>query len=486
MVTGRNNHLFKIHNMQQWCRGAMLLVLLVTVCSPALNAQRRPNIILILADDLGYTDLGCYGQQKTETPHIDKLAKSGLQFMQFYAGTTVCAPSRASLLTGMHTGHTAVRGNKGFQPEGQTALPDNVLTIANSLQRSGYETAAFGKWGLGYITTSGDPNKKGFDTFFGYNCQTLAHNYYPDHLWNNHQRIELPENASANAIYSADYIQQQAMQFLNTPHDKPFFLFLPYTLPHGDVIAPQDSMYNYYVKKFNELPRQPGPSKNDGEQHRFEPFPHAAFAAMVTRLDRYTAEIIQALRNKGMEDNTLVLFTSDNGPHRENGGDPDFFNNHAGLRGIKRDLYEGGIRVPLIAYWKGKIRPGITQQVAAQYDFYPLFQQLAGIPLNKKVDGISLLPTLLQTKKQVRHQYLYWEFHENNGRQAVRWKNWKGIRLEVNKSAVAPIELYNLATDPGEKLNVADRHPGIVKNIDSIMRAAHESNPQWPLLPAEF
>ncbi|MEO5591885.1 MAG: arylsulfatase [Chitinophagaceae bacterium] len=447
---------------------------------------KQPNIILILADDLGYADLGCYGQQKTETPNIDKLAKSGLQFMQFYAGSTVCAPSRASLLTGLHTGHTTVRGNEGYQPEGQTPLPDSVITIASILKNHGYETAAFGKWGLGYITTSGDPNKKGFDKFFGYNCQSLAHNYFPDHLWNNHERIDFPENADSNAVYSADYIHVHAMQFLNQQHDKPFFLFLPYTLPHGDVITPHDTVYDYYVKKFNETPKQPGPKKNDGEQHRFEPYPHAAFATMVSRLDRYTAEIMKAIKEKGLEENTLVIFTSDNGPHRENGGDPDFFNNHGEFRGIKRDLYEGGIRVPFIAYWKGKIQPGVTSQSAALYDLYPLFQQLAGIPVAKNIDGISILPALLHTEKQLQHNYLYWEFHENNGRQAVRWKNWKAVKLNVNKNASAPVELYNLSNDPSEKNNIAADYPAIAQQLDAMIKQAHQPNKKWPLLPNEF
>jgi len=466
-------------------RICFVFVWLFSFAAHAQQKIKQTNIILILADDLGYADIGCYGQQKTETPNIDKMARAGLQFMQFYAGSTVCAPSRASLLSGLHTGHTAVRGNEGYQPEGQSPLPDSVITIATILKNNGYETAAFGKWGLGYITTSGDPNKKGFDQFFGYNCQSLAHNYYPDHLWNNHERIEFPENAGSNAVYSADYIHEHAMQYLNKQHEKPFFLYLPYTLPHGDVIAPHDSVYNYYVKKFNEAPRQPGAPKNDGEQHRFEPFPHAAFATMVARLDKYTADILQAIKEKGMEENTLVIFTSDNGPHRENGGDPEFFDSNGKLRGIKRDLYEGGIRVPFIAYWKGKIKAGVTHQPAAMYDLYPLFQQLAGMPAAKKIDGISILPTLLRTKPQPQHEYLYWEFHENNGRQALRWKNWKAIKLNVSKDAHAPVALYDLGSDPSEKNNVAIKYPAIAKQLDAMIMQAHSPNKKWPLLPGE-
>lgn len=460
---------------------------LSTVASAQINNNyKKPNIILIIADDLGYADLGCYGQQKTETPNIDKLAQEGLRFTQFYAGTTVCAPSRASLLTGLHTGHTPVRGNKGFEPEGQYPLPDSTVTIANILQNHGYATAAFGKWGLGYITTAGDPNKKGFDQFFGYNCQSLAHNYFPDHLWNNHQRIDFPENADSNAVYSADYIHARAMQFLQQQHNKPFFLFLPYTLPHGDVIAPHDSVYAYYIKKFNEPALVPGPPKNDGEKHRFEPYPHAAFATMVSRLDSYTSDILRAIKEKGMEDNTLVIFTSHNGPHRENGGDPDFFANHGILRGIKRDLYEGGIRVPFIAYWKGKIRPGVTDQPAALYDLYPLFEQLAGIPLTKNIDGISFLPLLTGKQQTQQHAYFYWEFHENGGRQAVRWKDWKAIKLNVNKDVRAPVELYNLKADPSEKNNVAAKYPAIARRLDSMIDKSHQPDKNWPLLPNEI
>jgi arylsulfatase A len=464
-------------------RKIFIALLVLSYCS--LHAQKKPNIIFILADDLGYADLGCYGQQKTETPNIDKMAAQGLRFTQFYSGTSVCAPARASLMTGLHTGHTAVRGNRGTKPEGQFPLPDSIVTIANILQQQGYTTAAFGKWGLGYITTSGDPNKKGFDNFFGYNCQSLAHNYYPDHLWDNHRRIDFPGNATGDSLYSGDYIHQHAMQFLQAKHDKPFFLFLPYTLPHGDVIVPHDSIYNYYIRKFNEQPLPVKPAASDGEVHRFEPYPHAAFAAMVSRLDKYVGEIINSVNASGDASNTLIVFMSDNGPHRENGGDPAYFANSGPLRGIKRDLYEGGIRVPFIAYWKGKIKPGLSRQVAAMWDLYPTFQQAAQIPVSRNIDGISILPTLLGLGNQRQHDYFYWEFHENNGRQAVRWKDWKGVRLNVSKDANAPIELYDLATDLGEKNNIAAGHPDIVKRIEQAMKNAHTPNKEWPLLLSE-
>ncbi|HKH61840.1 MAG TPA: arylsulfatase [Flavitalea sp.] len=451
----------------------------------SVNAQsKKPNIILIFADDLGYGDIGCYGQQKIETPNIDQLAKRGLRFTQFYSGSTVCAPARASLMTGLHTGHVSVRGNKGFEPEGQAPLPDTVITIANLLQDAGYTTAAFGKWGLGFITTPGDPNKKGFDQFYGYNCQSLAHNYYPDHLWNNHERIDLTANISEDSIYSADLIHQNAIKFLKADHRKPFFLYLPYTLPHGDVIAPRDSSYNHYIKKFNEEPLKVKPSNYSTKNRSFEPYPHAAFAAMVSRFDKYVGDIMASVEDKGIADNTLIIFTSDNGPHRENGGDPEFFNSNGIFRGIKRDLYEGGIRVPFIAYWKGVIQPGTSNRLAVLYDLHPTFTQLAGIKTSKPIDGISMLPTLM--KKEIKHHdYLYWEFHENGGRQAVRWNNWKGVRLNVNKNALSPLELYNLDTDPSEQNNIATQHPTIVAKLSNIITQAHVHNIDWPLLPAE-
>lgn len=447
---------------------------------PAGNS--KPNIILIVADDLGYGNLGCYGQQKVATPNIDQLATSGMRFTQFYSGTTVCAPSRASLMTGMHTGHTPIRGNRGFKPEGQFPLPDSSLTMAEVLKQNGYITAAFGKWGMGYPGSAGEPLKQGIDRFYGYNCQSEAHNYYPDHLWDNDKRIDFPGNRTSDSMYSGDQIHQAAMDFLQQQKgDKPYFLFLPYTLPHGDLDVPRDTMYQYYVKLFNEPPLPPdAPSKG-----RFEPYPHAAFAAMIRRLDRYVGEIHRFVKQSGQADNTLIIFTSDNGPHREDGGDPEFFDANGVFRGIKRDMYEGGIRVPFIASWQGKIKAGTMNELpAAWWDLFPTFQQLAHIPVSKNIDGISIV-SALTGKPQQTHEYLYWEFHEQGGKQAVRYGNWKGVRLNVSTESDAPIELYDLTSDPAEQHNIAAAHPDIVKKIASFMQQAHVPDANWPLLPGE-
>ncbi|TDH25695.1 DUF4976 domain-containing protein [Segetibacter sp. 3557_3] len=440
--------------------------------------------MFILADDLGYGDLGCYGQSKVRTPNIDRLAKGGLKFTQFYAGSTVCAPSRASLLTGLHTGHTAVRGNKGMKPEGQFPLPASAKTFPSRLQQLAYTTAAFGKWGMGYITTTGDPQKQGFDEFYGYNCQTLAHNYFPDHLWHNHERIDLAGNLKTDSVYSADLIQQQAMAFLAKKQSRPFFLYLPYTLPHADVVVPHDSVYTSYVKQFNEAPVKPPTGKGDGEVHHYDEHPHAAFASMVSRLDSYVGQIMTQLEKSGMDKNTLVIFSSDNGPHKEHGGDPEFFNSSGGLKGIKRDLFEGGIRVPFIASWKGVIKPGVTSQLATFWDMYPTVEEIAGGKPTKNIDGISFLPVLKGLSQKEQRPYLYWEFHEGTGKQAVRWKNWKAIRLNA-KSPNSLIELYDLSSDPAEQKNVAGTNKTIVDKMSQLMQEAHVPNADWPFLAGE-
>lgn len=465
-------------------------LLLTSLTMGQLQAQKnsgpRPNIIFILADDLGYGDVGCYGQQKIKTPNIDALAKAGMQFTDMYAGTAVCAPSRASLLTGMHTGHTPVRGNKGMKPEGQFPLPDSSITIASTLGAGGYVTSAFGKWGLGFPGSTGEPTRKGITTFYGYNCQTLAHNYYPDHLWSNTTRVELPGNRTSDSVYSGDLIHGHALQFLAQQQaGKPFFLFLPYTLPHAALYGPHDSIYQYYVKLFGEADAKPA-AKAAHDDYRFEPQPHAAFAAMVARLDAYVGEIVAQVKKQGLEKNTLIIFTSDNGPHKEGGADPVFFNSSGPFKGIKRDLYEGGIREPFIASWPGVIKPGSHNSTpAAFWDMYPTFAELAGVPSCNKTDGISIVPLFKGKSLSKPHEYFYWEFHEFGGRQAVRYGKWKGVKLNVNTNDDAPIELYDLEKDKAETQNVAAAHPDIVAKIKAFIKEAHVSDANWPLLASE-
>ncbi|AEV96589.1 arylsulfatase [Niastella koreensis] len=441
----------------------------------------KPNIIFILADDLGYGDLGCYGQKLIQTPNLDAMAKQGTRFTQFYAGTAVCAPSRSSFLTGQHTGHTPIRGNKGVQPEGQWPIPDSAVTIAEVLKKAGYATGDFGKWGLGPVASSGDPIKQGFDAFYGYNCQTLAHDYYPDHLWENDTRIDFAANTPEHPTdYSADLIHQKALQFIDQHKGNPFFVFLSYTLPHAALQVPDDSLFEKYKKLLNEKPI-PVPKWN-GKNYAPQAYPRAAYAAMVSRLDVYVGQVLQKLKEAGIDKNTLVIFSSDNGPHKEGGYDPDYFNSNGPLRGIKRDLYEGGMREPMIAWWPGKIKAGATSDyVGAFWDFLPTFAELAKALKPANIDGISIVPALLGQKNAPSHPWLYWEFHEQGGKQAVRMGKWKGIKLNVTSQPNGPIELYDLTTDLGEKNNVADKHPDIVQEIKKIMEQQHRESPDFPL-----
>lgn len=445
--------------------------------------QTKPNIVFILADDMGYGDLGCYGQKLIETPHIDQLAARGIRFTQFYAGTSVCAPSRSSLLTGQHTGHTPIRGNYEIQPEGQLPLPDTAYTIAKMLKDAGYVTGDFGKWGLGYPGSEGTPGKQGFDHFFGYNCQRQSHNYFPDHLWDNDTSVDYANTPENQAYYAPDLIQKKALAFIDENKTKPFFLYLSYTLPHAALQLPHgDSLLEYYKRKFNEQPKTI-PALWDGKGYQPQAYPHAAYAAMVTRLDNYIEQVVEKLKTLGIEKNTLIIFTSDNGPHREGGNDPAFFNSSSGFKGIKRDLYEGGIRTPMIAYWPAVItKPKVSGLTGAFWDVMPTFAAIAGAPAPPYTDGISLLPTLSSKGKQRQHEFLYWEFHEDGGRQAVRMGKWKGVRLNVMKATDAAIELYNLDTDPGETKNVAAENPAIVQSIQKIMQNEHTENINFPFL----
>jgi arylsulfatase A-like enzyme len=450
--------------------------LAIASCNSATRKDQLPNIVFIIADDLGYGDLSCYGQNKFSTPNIDRLASQGMIFTQHYAGCTVSAPSRSSLMTGMHTGHTPIRGNKQWEPEGQWPLNAEAFTIAEMLKTKGYATGAFGKWGLGFIGTEGDPNTQGFDEFFGFNCQSLAHNYYPDHLWHNSEKILLHENDNGSkTAYAPDLIHKKALDFIEVNRDKPFFLFYPTTIPHAELFAKEE-----YMSKFRGkfLPEKSYKGTDEGPMFRLGPYgsqpeSHAAFVAMINELDDYVGEIMAKLKDSGLEDNTIVIFTSDNGPHVEGGADPDYFESNGPLRGNKRDVYEGGIRVPMIIKWPGIVKAGTrTDHISAFWDILPTFAEISGAEIISQIDGISILPALTG-REQKKHKYLYWEFHEEGGKVAVRMNDWKGIKLNAGNPSQTEVELYNLATDAGEITNVAETNPDIVKRIEEIIGEAH-------------
>lgn len=448
----------------------------------------RPNIVFIIADDLGYGDVGYNGQEIISTPNIDNLAKNGLVFTQHYSGSTVCAPSRSSLLTGLHTGHTPIRGNYEVQPEGQYPLPDSVNTIFTLLEKAGYTTGAFGKWGLGYPRSEGDSQNQAVDVFYGYNCQRIGHNYYPYHLWSNGDSVVLEGNAGKQTgQYGPQLIHEQSLQFIESNKDRPFFMYVPTIIPHAELVVPDSIMIKYSGKYGKETPYE---GVDDGPRYKLGGYmsldePRAAFAAMVELLDRQVGEIVKKLEELGIAENTLIVFTSDNGPHREGGADPDYFNSNGAFRGYKRDLYEGGIRVPMLAYWPGAIKAGRTDHISAFWDFLPTFAELIGEEIAEPVDGISLLPTLLGKDGQEEHEYLYWEFVEQGGKQAVRKGKWKGIRLDVKDEAETYMELYNLETDPGEQNNVAEDFPAQVEEMKAFMDAAHVPNPVFGLFSWE-
>lgn len=459
----------------------------VFAATPA-KKTKAPNVVFIIADDLGYGELSCYGQEKFQTPNIDRLALQGMRFTQCYSGTTVSAPSRSCLLTGLHSGHTPIRGNREVQPEGQMSLPEGIYSIFSVFKNAGYATGAFGKWGLGAPGEVGDPNKQGVDDFFGYNCQLLAHNYYADHLWENDKRIELEDNYNGGfGTYTQDLIQEKALKFLDKNAEKPFFLFLPYVLPHAELIVPEDSIIQKFRGKFPEKPFKgvdSGPAFRKGG-YCSQKEPHATFAAMIYRLDVYVGQVVAKLKELGVYDNTIIVFTSDNGPHMEGGADPNFFNSNGIFRGYKRDVYEGGIRVPFIAVWPGVIQQGQSDFMCSFWDMLPTFAQLTGNKV-KRTDGISLMPTLTGKGKQKEHDYFYFEFQELGGRQAVRKGDWKLIRLKASKGENSIWELYNLAADPSEVHNLIKEYPEKVKELTAIMQEAHVYDPNWPLLEEEF
>jgi arylsulfatase A-like enzyme len=449
--------------------------------APFSHAATKPNVIYILADDLGYGDLSAYGQTRFSTPNIDAMAKEGMVFRQHYSSATVCAPARGSLMTGLHVGHGAVRGNCEVQPEGQQPMPADTFTLAHVFKKAGYATGAFGKWGLGAPGSASEPLKMGFDRFYGFNCQRMAHHYYPYFLWNDNQREMLWGNfGMERREYAPDLIQEQALRFVEINKDRPFFLYYAMIQPHAEMFAPEKYMAKYRGKF---LPETPYKGVDGGPEFRKKEYgsqaePHAAFAAMVETMDENVGKLMAKLENLGIADNTLIMFTSDNGPHREGGHDPDYFKSNGGLRGYKRDLYEGGIRVPMIACWPGRIPAGtVSDHVSAFHDVLPTMAQLTGQPAPEGIDGVSFLPTLLQQGRQDQHDYLYWEFHELKGRVAIRKGKWKGVRYDVSVDPKSPLELYDLSKDPGEKNNVAAGNAEVVRELDELIKGARTVSP---------
>ncbi|MBN2597838.1 MAG: arylsulfatase [Marinifilaceae bacterium] len=463
-------------NMNQTLLLAGTSLLFGTSCanlSKSKSESSKPNIIYILADDMGYGDLGCYGQRIFETPNLDLMASQGIRFINHYTGSTVCAPSRCALLTGKHTGHSVVRGNKEIQPEGQMAMPAGTRTAAHFLQKAGYSTGCVGKWGLGYPGSESDPLNMGFDYFFGYNCQMKAHHYFPEYLWENDQKIFYPENSNGQQkMYSHDETTRKAFSFIKENKEKPFFLYLAYAIPHAELVIPEE----YLAKYKGKFPENPFSGGHYGKHD----YPRATYAAMISHLDSDVGKLNSLLKEYGLDENTIVMFASDNGPHVEGGNDPLFFESSGGLRGEKRSLYEGGIRTPFIVKWPGKIKSGeVSQHVSAFWDVLPTLCDMAGVKAPEDLDGISFYPELIG-EKQKNHELLYWEFHGYTGdKQAIRKGKWKAVRNKIIKANM-PIELYNLELDPFEQNDVSEQFPDMITEMKSLLDKTHVQSEDFP------
>jgi arylsulfatase A-like enzyme len=462
-------------------RGIALAALLLAA---PLRAADRPNIIFILADDLGYGDLGCYGQQLIQTPHLDRMAAEGMRFPQFYAGAPVCAPSRAVLMTGRHIGHVSVRGNAaGKNPTVESSRPQTLSrdepTIAEVLQQAGYATGLIGKWGLGELGSGSEPTRRGFDHFFGYLNQHHAHNYYPAFLTRNDSPIGLKNEvpgeglfgvgyASKKVEYTADLFADEAARWITQQKSAPFFLYLALTLPHANNEAAGALGDGQEIPDYGSYAAREWTNPNKGQ------------AAMITRMDAQIGALFAQLKILGLDEKTLVFFSSDNGPHREGGNDPTLFRASGGLRGLKRDLYEGGIRVPFLARWPGKIAPGITSTHVGYFgDVMATVAELAGANLPTGLDSLSFAPTLLG-QPQRKHDALYWEFHEGGTKQAMLLdQRWKGVRLRPG----APLEVYDLNTDPGESRDLREAQPEIARRLETLLQSSRSDNPHWPIRP---
>jgi arylsulfatase A len=492
-----------------------LIIVVAAAATAALSAAQPPapqrgaqppNIVFILADDLGYGDIGPYGQRRIRTPNLDRMAAEGMRFTQFYSGSAVCAPSRGTFLTGRHTGHAYIRDNQemgGFLDEeerGQYPLPSDHPTLARWLRDRGYTTGVVGKWGLGGPDSTGLPTRQGFDFFFGYLDQKQAHNYYPTHLWRNEERYPLqntyfsphqklegnPNDPRAfdkyrGTDYAIDSMTREAVSWIRANASKPFFLYFGPTIPHVALQVPEPALKEY-EGAFTETPYV------GDDRYLPQRAPRAAYAAMVTYLDAQVGRMLGTLKELGLDDRTIVIFTSDNGAPYDVGGTPTrFFESNGSLRGQKGTLYEGGIRVPMLARWPGRIRAGATSDhVGANWDMWATFAELTGNSAPEGTDGISIVPSLLARGAQRRHDDLYWEFHSQGSSQAVRMGRWKAVRTNVIKQPDGPIELYDLEQDPGEKTNVAAKNTDVVRRIEAIMKRSHAPAvlPRWNFMPA--
>jgi arylsulfatase A len=460
--------------------------------------QQKPNIIYIYADDLGYGDIGIYGQQYIKTPNIDKLGREGIMFTQHYTGAPICAPARCILMTGKHSGNSWVRDNMelkhdDFYQTGQLPLPEDEETIGKMLKRAGYATAIIGKWGLGSLASSGAPNKQGFDLFYGYADQVHAHNHYPTFLWRNekmeplkndsfriHQRFEGKDpynpreyDKYMGSEHSLDLFTKEAKNFIRQNKNKPFFLYLAHIVPHKALQVPEESL-KMYDGVFDEQPYPGG----QGYTPHFRPL--SAYAAMISRMDEQIGQIVDLLKELKIDKNTLVMFSSDNGPASGGGLDPKFFQSSGGFRGLKGQVYEGGIRVPFVARWPGKIKKGlISDHISAQYDLKATLADITG-QSKGYTDGISFYPILLgQERQQQKHEYLYWEFPGQGGQYAVRMGEWKGVH-STGRGGPARWEIYNLNTDKAEANDLAEKHPELVKRFDEIVKKRTPSHiPRW-------
>ncbi|WP_448634998.1 arylsulfatase [Pedobacter panaciterrae] len=472
---------------------ALLLLFPELVFSQGKAQQKKPNIIYIYADDLGYAEIGPYGQKKIKTPNLDKLAKEGMKFTQHYTSTPVCAPARCMLMTGKHGGHSYIRGNYemgGFPDSleaGQMPLPEGTFTIPKMLKEAGYVTALTGKWGLGMNNTTGSPLKQGFDYYYGYLDQKQSHNFYPSHLWENDEKVMLDnpymyvhkglDSTKATdkdfdyykgKVYSPDIMTKKAVRFINEQKSKPFFLYMPYTIPHVSLQAP-DEYVKKYIGQFNEYPYY--------GQQGYAPtkYPYSTYAAMITYLDDQVGIIMAEIKKLGLDDNTIIMFSSDNGATFNGGVNAKFFNSVDGLRGLKMDVYEGGIREPFIARWPGKIPANTTSDfISAQFDMMATFAAITGTKPNN-TDGISLLPTLLgKNKEQKQRDYIYWEYPEKGGQLAIRMGDWKGVKVNLRKNLNSPWQIFNLKTDRNETTDIASEHPELTKRFDEIVKKEHQ------------